>query len=290
MIDFSLGKARNELFNEKVLNNENFPYKIGGLKPFNPTLTQLQGLHLKFQVFIFVARGAEKLSRLGLKATSLKVVKLPNIQPGQMSSDFIAPHYQIFFFSGDLDRIKSTSFFKRIPPPSEVKKQEEQAQAEEEKRQEPTEEQKVIAAAEAAIVPVSESESEEEDEDDIFDTTYIDAIAAGEVKLAYIPESPTDQPDGDDPFDTSYAEKAILGPAVSRKGKKLVPIGAAVEILTGRVQAPTCVPTKRPTSRRQILQQRDLLLGSFDDSTNEPSDVPKGNKRFLISHYQRSFS
>lgn len=76
---------------------------------------------------------------------------------------------------GDLDRIKSTSFFQRVPPPSETK------------QQEVKEEEKPVPQPEPGIVAVSESESEEEEEDDIFDTTYIDAIATGEVKLAYIP-------------------------------------------------------------------------------------------------------
>lgn len=85
-------------------------------------------------------------------------------------------------------------------------------------------------------------------------------------------ESPTEQPEGDDPFDTTIAERAILGPAVTRKGKKLVPLGAAVEVLTGRVQAPTCVPIKRPSTRRTILKEKDLLLGSFDDNANSITD------------------
>lgn len=89
-------------------------------------------------------------------------------------------------------------------------------------------------------------------------------------------ESPTEKPDGDDPFDTSIAERAILGPAVERKGKKLVPIGAAVEVLTGRVQIPTCA-TKRPaSSRRQILKEQNLLLGSFDDNANTVVNSTKG--------------
>lgn len=163
----------------------------------------------------------------------------------------------------DLDRIKSTSFFQRVPPPSEQKKKQEEAR--ENTKEVKQEEAKV---EEPGIVQVSETESEEEDEDDIFDTTYIDAIAAGEVKLAYIPESPTNELEGDDPFDTSIAERAILGPAVNKKGKKLVPLGAAVEVLTGRVQAPTCVPIKRPSTRRTILKEKDLLLGSFDDNAN----------------------
>lgn len=176
---------------------------------------------------------------------------------------------------GDLDRIKSTSFFQRKPTQSEVQKKEEkqknvEAETQEIKKEQVTQEE---ATAQIGIVEVSESESEEED-DTLFDTAYIDAIAAGEVKLAYIPESPTDKLDGDDPFDTSIAERAILGPEVQRKGKKLVPIGSAVEVLTGRVQLPTCA-TKRPTSKRQVLKDRDLLLGSFDDSTNLPKYIGK---------------
>lgn len=47
-----------------------------------------------------------------------------------------------------------------------------------------------------------------------------------------------------------------------------MPIGAAVEVLTGRVQAPTCA-TKRPTStKRRVLKEQNLLLGSFDDNAN----------------------
>lgn len=92
--------------------------------------------------------------------------------------------------TGDLNRIKSTSFFQRIPPPSEVQKQAQEEEEEEAARQEVREQEAAAFAAselEFAVVPVSESESDEDDEDDIFDTSYIDAIAAGEVKLAYIP-------------------------------------------------------------------------------------------------------
>lgn len=91
-------------------------------------------------------------------------------------------------------------------------------------------------------------------------------------------ESPTEQQQGDDPFDTSIAERAILGPASDKKGRKLVPLGSAVEVLTGRVQAPTCVPTKRPSTRRQILKEKDLLLGSFDDNANNLEDATTKGK------------
>lgn len=179
---------------------------------------------------------------------------------------------------GDLDRIKSTSFFQRKPTESEVKK------LEEAKEQEAFEQKEVKPESPpqpSGIVEVSESESEEEENDTVFDTNYIDVIASGEVKLAYIPESPTEQP-GDDPFDTSIAERAILGPEVERKGRKLVPLGAAVEVLTGRVQLPTCA-TKRPVNKRQILKERDLLLGSFDDPSSLNVDVKDGEFLMLTT-------
>lgn len=98
----------------------------------------------------------------------------------------------------------------------------------------------------------------------------------------FVTESPTEQPEGDDPFDTSIAERAILGPAVERKGKKLVPIGAAVEVLTGRVQAPTCA-TKRPVSKRKVFKEQNLLLGSFDDNAN--TIVPPDTGTFLLNKH-----
>lgn len=179
----------------------------------------------------------------------------------------------------ELSRIKETSFFQRVAPPSEVeRKAEEEAKKELPQQQPPTEEPQVPDPNKLGIVEVSESESDADDEDDdIFDTAYIDAIATGEVKLAYIPESPTEF-GGDDPFDTSYAEKAILGRAAeTKKGKKLVPIGAAVEVLTGRVQLPTCSTQRPAANRRQNFQERDLLLGSFDDNANSIAECIKGN-------------
>lgn len=181
---------------------------------------------------------------------------------------------------GDLDRIKSTSFFQRKPTPSEVKKAEEQAAAEQAQLQKELEESdpNKLALPNAGVVELSETESEEEEEDDIFDTSFVDAVESGEVKLAYIPESPTaDELDGDDPFDTSYAERAILGPAYERKGKKLVPLGAAVEVLTGRVELPTCAIPRRPANRRVYQQQKDLLLGSFDADDNGNKVVADAN-------------
>lgn len=47
-----------------------------------------------------------------------------------------------------------------------------------------------------------------------------------------------------------------------------MPIGSAVEILTGRVQAPTCISIRRPNTRRQIQKEKDLLLEKFDERSN----------------------
>lgn len=52
-----------------------------------------------------------------------------------------------------------------------------------------------------------------------------------------------------------------------------MPIGSAVEILTGRVQAPTCVAIKRPSTRRQIEKEKNLLLETFDENSNTSQEV-----------------
>ncbi|XP_059618557.1 protein stoned-A [Phlebotomus argentipes] len=168
---------------------------------------------------------------------------------------------------GDLDRIKSTSFFQRVPPPSELKRAQEEAQQEE-----AAQEEGAPAAEEApeekdnlasAVIELSESESESEEGDDIFDTTYIDVITTNELPLAYIPDSPEqEEEEGPDPFDTTYADKVIKGPEVSKKGKKIVSIGSAVEVLTGRVETvSSTVSTKRP--RRGV---QNLLLDNFEET------------------------
>lgn len=167
----------------------------------------------------------------------------------------------------DLDRIKSTSFFKRVPPPSEERKKQEEKErkeaivAEEEKLKARVEEEtKKEDIFQQAVVELSESESEEEEVDDIFDTTYIDVIAAAEVGLVNV-DSPTEEEnDGVDPFDTSYADKVIKGPEVSKRGKKLVSIGSAVEVLTGRVES----TTSAVRSRRPRRGPKDLLLETLD--------------------------
>lgn len=194
---------------------------------------------------------------------------------------------------GDLDRIKSTSFFQRVPagprPVDRTGKElpfRRDAQKEgqcwvgfEDKKQAQTSgeaQPKPIVVEEAPPAPIeavfSESEEEEEEDfDDIFDTSYVEAVEKGEVKLAYVPDSPEDELDaGPDPFDTSYAEKVIKGPEVSKKGKKLVNIGAAVEVLTGRIDHVSTSSAAIKKAKRRI--PRDLLLESAD--SDDLDDVP----------------
>lgn len=170
---------------------------------------------------------------------------------------------------GDLDRIKSTSYFKRVATPSEVqqkesairaKQKEEQRKKEEDERLK--EEEKKADKLASAVIELSESEEEEsvQDNDDIFDTTYIDVVQ--DLPLAYIPESPVKSEDeGPDPFDTSYADTVIT--KVSKRGKALVNIGSAVEVLTGRVESAVGNKTSRRRPRRGV--QDLLLVQSFDD-------------------------
>lgn len=171
---------------------------------------------------------------------------------------------------GDLDRIKSTSFFQRIPP----------KQVEPEKKEAPhrpvvevTEAdfpQLVQAQAEAEEADrseygVTDDESEEEDQDDIFDTSYVDAVERGEVKLGYVPDSPEEFQD-DDIFDTSHVDALIQGQDIkSSKGKKALDIGLAVGVLTGRIDNVT-VTSKRP---KRVIPG-DLLLESTDGYDERP--------------------
>ncbi|CAH2090655.1 unnamed protein product [Euphydryas editha] len=172
---------------------------------------------------------------------------------------------------GDLDRIKSTSFFQRVPAgPKEVEP------VEKEEPQRPVVEVTEadfphLAAAAAAAAEaengeksdygITDDESEDEDDqDDIFDTSYVDAVERGEVKLAYVPDSPEEFQD-DDIFDTSHVDALIKGQeAKTSKGKKGLDIGVAVEVLTGRIDNVT-VTTKR--SKRII--PGDLLLDNVDN-------------------------
>ncbi|KAL1138449.1 hypothetical protein AAG570_008513 [Ranatra chinensis] len=203
---------------------------------------------------------------------------------------------------GDLDRIKSTSYFQRKPPGQAPAKEEETKEPK--KASAPPKEKKWVdfekegleeegdsraeSEAGAASVGVESSEtasvepevaeeeevSEEEDpeEDDIFDTSYVDVVASGQVKLAYIPESPQQEEESFDPFDTSIVEKVIKFDPNEKK-KNLVSLNCAVEVLTGKVEKPSCASEK--TWRRRRPLKHDLLLGSFDEDTPHTEDKPK---------------
>lgn len=157
----------------------------------------------------------------------------------------------------DLDRIKESSFFKRVAPPSQKKVEEKVEEPQAEVPPEPEEEKDPAKLLLNAVVELSESEEESEVDDSAFDTTFIDR----ELPLAYVPDSPEEETDlGPDPFDTGYAEKVIKGPEVSSRGKKIVNIGAAVQVLTGKVD--TAATSAR--SRRQRRGIQNLLLESFE--------------------------
>lgn len=188
---------------------------------------------------------------------------------------------------GDLDRIKESSFFQRVTP-KKVEPKPEAVKAEQKKStvasdeisdkpdgaaaltEEELEEQRKLASLKEAVIELSESEEESEEADDIFDTNYIDELTSGNVPLAYVPESPDELESGPDPFDTAYADQLIKGPEVSKRGKKIVNIGSAVEVLTGRVEKVSTGAVKRPRRGPQ-----NLLLESFDkgDTVDPDQDV-----------------
>lgn len=191
----------------------------------------------------------------------------------------------------DLDRIKSTSFFQRKAPLEEKKSLEKAKQGEDSKSAKrwvgfDAEGNPIEAAPpevdgqdkkkegrplinEDGFVDVPEDEDEQEDsaDEDIFDTTYVDVLQNIDVQLAYIPDSPTEEEAGDDPFDTTNADKVLK--TVDKKGNKLVSLGNAVEVLSGRIDhVSTCKLTK---GRRPRLQQ-DLLLDDFEEA-EQPSEA-----------------
>lgn len=172
---------------------------------------------------------------------------------------------------GELERIKEQSFYQRVEPPKpkpEVKlpeKEEEPPQPQ--LTEEELIEQRKLEALKAAVVELSDTESESDEADDIFDTNYIDELAAGNL-LAYVPESPDEEDLGPDPFDTNFAEKVIKGPEVSKRGKKIVNIGSAVEVLTGRVDN---VALNKEALKRPRRGPQNLLLSSFDQDP-EPAE------------------
>ncbi|XP_075233825.1 stoned A [Lycorma delicatula] len=194
---------------------------------------------------------------------------------------------------GDLDRIKSTSYYQRKPTLSELAaEQEQEAEKRKDKswvgfeegsidRGDRAEASEEGGKVELEHIPEEEQEGKksEEDEDeypseeeeDIFDTSYVDAVASGEVKLAYIPDSPIEE-EGFDPFDTSIVDKVIKEDPVEKRKKNLVSLGCAVDVLTGRVEKPSgTVDLKQKRSPRRIRQQ-DLLLGSFDEGGEQESN------------------
>lgn len=181
----------------------------------------------------------------------------------------------------NLDRIKEESFFQRITP---KQPEPEPEAAEDEPPQPQLSEEELIAqrkleALKAAVVELSESEDEDyEDADDIFNTNYTEEIESGALPLAYVPESPDEEDLGPDPFDTGYADKVIKGPEVSKRGKKIVNIGSAVQVLTGRVEN---VAIDKKALRRPRRGPQNLLLESFDldpedtDQTDHPVEEAK---------------
>lgn len=190
---------------------------------------------------------------------------------------------------GDLDRIKSSSFFQRKPPGPSTTGNETQSKPEgkpknwakfegsvagekPEEEQTREKEQEPREAEQPPVVEETEEEEESEDED-IFDTSYVDVVASGDVKLAYIPDSPTEEDTGPDPFDTSIVDQVIK---VDPKKKHLVSLGCAVEVLTGRVDKPIPVPEALPKKRKRPKKQ-DLLLGSFDEVEPSSDQEPIAN-------------
>lgn len=199
---------------------------------------------------------------------------------------------------GDLDRIKSTSFFQRKPPLEDDKKKKKEVEEDEVSQEESSKkgskrwvgfdeegnpiegeppdfegkakgkEEKPLVSEDGFVeIPEDNDEQEDSVDEDIFDTTYVDVLQNIDVKLAYIPDSPTEEETGDDPFDTTSADKVLK--TVDKKGNKLVSLGNAVEVLSGRVDyVSTCKISK---GRRPRLQQ-DLLLDDFDEA-----ELPKEN-------------
>ncbi|KAJ8882069.1 hypothetical protein PR048_018557 [Dryococelus australis] len=209
---------------------------------------------------------------------------------------------------GDLDRIKSTSYFQQkprpgAPPPATPEGHPAGAPRDDKKAKkwvgfedssggiddEPEDEnddadspQHTPSAAEllgAEPETVEERQVEEEEEpgetdEDIFDTSYVDVVTSGEIKLAYIPESPIDDAtDSFDPFDTSIAESIIKAEEQEKaKRKKLVSLGCAVDVLTGKADRTVTGPSSEAVKKRRAVSRRpqDInLLGSFDECNTE---------------------
>lgn len=203
---------------------------------------------------------------------------------------------------GDLNRIKTTSYYQRKPPgPStaESKPESETAKSEakpskwtrfedgtvvvnEELSNNEVHVVEEVKQEEEQPLPAEEDEEEEEtdQDEDIFDTSYVDVVASGNVKLAYIPDSPTEEDTGPDPFDTSIVDKVIK---VDPKKKHLVSLGCAVEVLTGKVDKPIPVVEALPAKRKRPIKQ-DLLLESFEelDTSNELTSIKDEHPKSIL--------
>lgn len=191
----------------------------------------------------------------------------------------------------ELDRIKKESFYQRLPTAVEKKRLEEEEAARQEAERLAAEQRKA-AELEAqrdklaeAVVELSESDEDDPIEvDDIFGTDYIDAITSGEVQLTVVPDSPVlEFESGPDPFDTSYAENVIVGADKSKSGnKKLIALGAAVEVLSGRVEREKAIELARP-KRKLRKGIKNLLLSESVDLVDSVEDFePTEPQRNLL--------
>ncbi|XP_076060760.1 protein stoned-A-like [Oratosquilla oratoria] len=202
-----------------------------------------------------------------------------------------------------LEQIKETSYFQHkkaveeeveqkkapspVPPPRPKWVDLEKGGIDDEEKQE-------VESKEEAADPEAESEPvvlqpledlpnlDEEEYTDIFDTTYVDNIESGHVKLHYIPDSPTtEDPNEPDPFDTSAVDKVLhteepkplpkQEPPKPKKQKKLVSLGCAVEVLTGKASTEEAhKQTTKDSKRRRVVPQIDLLR-DFEDLSETSS-------------------
>lgn len=164
---------------------------------------------------------------------------------------------------GDLNRIKSTSFFKRSAPPVPQQPKLPEPELEEEKPETPEEERKVKQLL-GAVVELPDSDEESDHDDLAFAASY-------ELPSAYVADLDDDEDQGPDPFDTGYADRVIKGPEVSARGKKIINIGSAVGVLTGKVDTAAATSIARPRRARRGIQ--NFLLESFEVPEDEKSEV-----------------
>ena len=193
---------------------------------------------------------------------------------------------------GDLDRIKSNSFFQRKAPSqekpfvTEITTVDNKSQSRRwvgfdkggsciARHQEDNVLDRINTICGNGIFNVQEDENGQEisTEDDIFDTTYVDVIQNIDIKLAYIPDSPIEEKEVDDPFDTTNAAKVLK--TIDKKGKKLVSIGNAVEVLAGRINhVSSCkIRTTEPIRVHDLLLDNDGVSEVSKTFNNVTSSV-----------------